>query len=94
MFSSLLPTGASFLEIIYYGITRGVAGIAVTVATGIATTVLCLVPLQLYRISFAPKDIPWVGQGRYRYFPKLRSTLTALKYERQNLEEGWVKVRR
>lgn len=94
MFLNLFPSGASFFDILYYGITRGVAGIVVTFAAGIATTLLVLVPLQLYRISLAPKDIPWVGQEGYRYFPKLRSTLVALKYERQNLEEGWEKVRR
>lgn len=93
MLSSLVSFSASCLDVLFYGVTRGAAGIAILFATGITTLVVVTVPLQLHRISFAPKDIPWVGQKGYTWSSKLRSTLVALKYERSNLEEGWEKVR-
>jgi hypothetical protein len=92
MFALLVSSEASYLDILVYGITRGVAGVAILVAAPIVTLLVVTVPLQLHRISFAPKDIPWVGQGNYTWFPKLRSSLVALKNERVNLEEGWEKV--
>lgn len=88
MLSHLLPTDISYLNILFYGIATATAGIALTVVTPI----LVIVPLQWHRISFAPDNIPWAGQSSYNFFPKLRSTLVALKYERQNLEEGWAKA--
>lgn len=88
MLSHLLPTDTSYLNILFYGIATATAGIALTVITPI----LVICPLQLHRISFAPDNIPWVGQNPKSFFPKLRSTLVALKYERRNLEEGWAKV--
>lgn len=92
MFTFLASSEVSYLDILVYGITRGAAGIAILVAAPIVTLLVVTVPLQLHRISYAPKDIPWVGQGNYTWFPKLRSTLVALKNERLNLEEGWEKV--
>lgn len=92
MFTLLVPSETSYLNILVYGITRGAAGIAILVAAPIVTLLVVTVPLQLHRISFAPKDLPWVGQGNYTWFPKLRSSLVALKNERLNLEEGWEKV--
>jgi hypothetical protein len=92
MFTLLAPSDASYLDILYYGITRSAAGIAILVAAPIVTLLVVTVPVQLHRISFAPEDIPWVGQGNYTWFPKLRSSLVALKNERRNLEEGWEKV--
>lgn len=88
MLSHLLPTDASYINILFYGIATATAGIALIVVT----PMLVIVPLQLHRISFAPDNIPWVGQNPKSFFPKLRSTLVALKYERQNLEEGWAKA--
>lgn len=93
MLTFLVPSEASYLDILGYGITRGAAGVAILFAAPIVTLLVVTVPLQLHRISFAPKDIPWVGQGNYTWFPKLRSSLVALKNERLNLEEGWEKVR-
>jgi hypothetical protein len=92
MFTTLISSEASFLDILAYGITRGAAGVAILVAAPVVILLVVAVPVQLHRISFAPKDIPWVGQGEHTWFSKLRSTLVALKYERVNLEEGWVKV--
>lgn len=88
MLSHLLPTDTSYLNILFYGIATATAGIALTVVAPI----LVIFPLQLHRISFAPDNIPWVGQNPKSFFPKLRSTLVALKYERRNLEEGWAKA--
>lgn len=92
MFTFLTSSEVSYLDILVYGITRGAAGIAILVAAPIVTLLVVTVPLQLHRIAYAPKDIPWVGQGSYTWFPKLRSSLVALKNERLNLEEGWEKV--
>jgi hypothetical protein len=92
MFASLISSEASLLDILVYGITRGAAGVAILIAAPIVTLLAVTVPVQLHRISFAPKDLPWVGQGEYSWFAKLRSSLVALKYERANLEEGWEKV--
>jgi hypothetical protein len=92
MFTLLASSEASCLDILLYGITRGAAGIAILVAAPVVTLLVVTVPVQLHRISFAPKDIPWVGQGDYTWFPKLRSSLIALKNERRSLEEGWEKV--
>ena len=92
MFTLLASSKTSYLDILVYGITRGAAGVAILVAAPIVTLLVVTVPLQLYRISFAPKDLPWVGQRNYTWFPKLRSSLVALKNERLNLEEGWEKV--
>jgi hypothetical protein len=92
MFATLISPEGSILDILVYGITRGAAGVTVLVAAPIVTLLVVAVPLQLHRISFAPKDVPWVGQRDYTWFSKLRSTLVALKYERCNLEEGWEKV--
>jgi len=86
------PSDNSYLDILIYGMTRGAAGVAILVAAPIVTLLVVTVPLQLHRISFAPKDLPWVGQGDHIWFPKLRSSLVALKNERLNLEEGWEKV--
>ncbi|KAM0716983.1 hypothetical protein Q7P37_006835 [Cladosporium fusiforme] len=87
MLSYLLPPEISYAQILSYGLVSAAAGLALT----IVTPILVIVPLQLHRISFAPDNVPWVGQRSYGFFPKLRSTLAALKYERQNLEEGWAK---
>ena len=92
MFTFLTSSEVSYLDILVYGITRGAAGIAILVAAPIVTLLVVTVPLQLHRIAYAQKDIPWVGQGSYTWFPKLRSSLVALKNERLNLEEGWEKV--
>ena len=92
MLTLLAPSEASYLDILVYGMTRGTAGVAILVAAPIVTLLVVTVPLQLHRISLAPKDLPWVGQGNYTWFPKLRSSLVALKNERLNLEEGWEKV--
>jgi hypothetical protein len=88
MFSPLVLSEASYLDIVIYGLT----GLAITIAAATTTFLVTTVPLQLHRISFAPKNIPWVGQRDYTWFARLRSTLVALKYERSNLEEGWEKV--
>ena len=93
MFASLILSEASLLNILVYGITKGAAGVAILIAAPIVTLLVVTVPVQLHRISFAPKDLPWVGQRDYMWFSKLRSSLVALKYERANLEEGWEKVR-
>lgn len=92
MFTLLASSEASYLDILVYGTMRGAAGVAILVAAPIVTLLVVTVPVQLHRISFAPKDIPWVGQGNFTWFPKLRSSLVALKNERRNLEEGWEKV--
>jgi hypothetical protein len=92
MFSPLVLLEASYLDIIIYGVTRVAAGFAIVIAAAITTFPIITVPLQLHRILFAPKNIPWVGQRNYTWFAKVRSTLVALKYERSNLEEGWEKV--
>jgi hypothetical protein len=92
MFTLLNISQASYLDILVYGLTRGAASVAILVAAPIVTLLIVTVPVQLHRISFAPKDLPWVGQGNYTWFPKLRSSLVALKNERLNLEEGWEKV--
>jgi hypothetical protein len=92
MFLGLIPPGASYLDILYYTLTRGAAGIALAIVTAVAAPLLVLIPLQLQRISYAPKDVPWVGQGSNTWWSKLKSTLLALKFERRNLEEGWEKV--
>jgi hypothetical protein len=92
MFTLLNTSSASYLDILVYGLTRGAAGVAILVAAPIVTLLVVTVPVQLHRISFAPKDLPWVGQKNYTWFPKLRSSLVALKNERLNLEEGWEKV--
>ena len=92
MFTLLNISEASYPDILVYCITRGATGIAILVAAPIVTLLVVTVPVQLHRISFAPKDIPWVGQENYTWFPKLRSSLVALKNERLNLEEGWEKV--
>lgn len=88
MFSFLAPPVAVFLKILAYGTVGGIIGLL----SIIAVPVIAIIPVQLHRISFAPKNIPWVGQKDYTWFAKLRSTLVALKYERVNLEEGWEKV--
>jgi hypothetical protein len=92
MFSQLVLSEASYLAIVIYGIVKGTAGLAIILAAAITMLLIITVPLQLHRISFAPKNIPWVGQKNYTWLAKLRSTLVALKYERSNLEEGWEKV--
>ena len=92
MFLGLIPSGASYLDILYYTFTRGVAGIALAIVTAVTVPVLVLIPLQLHRISYAPKDVPWIGQHSNTWWSKLKSTLLALKFERRNLEEGWEKV--
>ena len=93
MFRGLLPpVAASYLDVLYYTFTRGAAGIALAIVTAIAVPLLVLIPLQLQRISYAPKDIPWVGQESNTRWSKLKSNLLALKFERRNLEEGWEKV--
>jgi hypothetical protein len=92
MFSPLVLSGASYLDIIIYGVTRVAVGFVITISAALTTSLTITVPLQLHRISFAPKNIPWVGQRNYTVFAKLRSTFLALKYERLNLEEGWEKV--
>lgn len=89
MLSYFFPTCTSCLDVLWNASAVAAAGIALTVAT----PVLVMIPLQLHRISLAPEGIPWVGQDSYSFFPKLRSTLVALIHERQNLEEGWTKVR-
>lgn len=89
MLSYCFPTCTSCLDVLWNTSAVAVAGIALIVAT----PVLVIIPLQLHRISLAPEGIPWVGQDSYSCFPKLRSTLVALINERQNLEEGWSKVR-
>jgi hypothetical protein len=94
MFFGLLPPGASYLDILYYTLTSSAAGIALALVTAVTVPLLVLIPLQLNRISYAPKNIPWVGQGSNTWWSKLKSTLLALKFERRNLEEGWEKVRR
>lgn len=88
MFSFLISTDTSSLDLIYYGLLSAAAGLILTVATPI----FVLIPLQLHRISLAPPNIPWTGQKSYTFFPKLRSSLVALKFERENIEEGWEKV--
>jgi hypothetical protein len=92
MFLGLISPGVSYLDILYYAFTRGAAGIALAIATAVTASLLVLIPLQLHRISYAPKDVPWVGQGSNKWGSKLKSTLLALKFERRNLEEGWEKV--
>jgi hypothetical protein len=92
MFDPLVLSEASYLDIVIYCITRGIAALAITITVAITTFLIITVPLQLHRISFAPNNIPWVGQKDYTWFARLRSTLVALKYERTNLEEGWEKV--
>jgi hypothetical protein len=93
MYSPLVLSEASYLDIVIYCITKGTAGLAIIIVGAITTFLIITVPLQLHRISFAPENIPWVGQRNYTWFVRLRSTLVALKYERSNLEEGWEKVR-
>jgi hypothetical protein len=61
MFTTLISSEASFLDILAYGITRGAAGVAILVAAPVVILLVVAVPVQLHRISFAPKDIPWVG---------------------------------
>jgi hypothetical protein len=92
MFGPLVLSEASYLDIAIYGTTRSAAGLVIIIAAAITTFLIVTVPLQLHRISFAPKNIPWVSQKNYTWLAKLRSTLVALKYERINLEEGWEKV--
>ena len=92
MFLGLTPPGASYLDIFYYTFTRGAAGLALVIVTAVTVPLLTLIPLQLHRISHAPKDIPWVGPKSNTRWSKLKSTLLALKYERGNMEEGWEKV--
>lgn len=92
MFGALISSGTSYLGILVYGVARVAAGIAILGIAAIATLVIITVPVQLHRISFAPKNIPWVGQKEYTWCSKLRSTLVASKFERSNLEEGWEKV--
>jgi hypothetical protein len=87
MFLGLLPPDTSYLDILYYTLTRGAA-----IVTAVTGPLLFLIPLQIHRISYAPKDIPWVGQESNTWWSKLKSTLLALKFERRNLEEGWEKV--
>lgn len=88
MFDFLYPSFAAFLKLLAYGTIGGIIGLL----SMVAVPLIAIIPVQLHRISFAPKDIPWVGQKDYTWFAKLRSTLVALKYERLNLEEGWEKV--
>jgi hypothetical protein len=92
MFLGLVPPGASYLDILYHTFTRGASGIALAIVTAVTVPLLVLIPLQLHRISYAPKDVPWVGQQSNTWWSKLKSTLCALKFERSNLEEGWEKV--
>jgi hypothetical protein len=92
MFGPLVLSEASYLDIAIYGTTRSAAGLVIIIAAAITTFLIVTVPLQLHRISFAPKNIPWVGQKNYTWLAKLRSTLVALKYERINLEAGWEEV--
>lgn len=92
MFGALITSASSHLAILVYGVAKVAAGFAILGTTAIATLIIITVPVQLHRISFAPKHLPWVGQKDYTWLSKLRSTLVALKYERSNLEEGWKKV--
>jgi hypothetical protein len=92
MFLGLLPPDTSYFDILHYTFTRSAASIALAIVTAVTVPLLFLIPLQIHRISYAPKDIPWVGQESNTWWSKLKSTLLALKFERRNLEEGWEKV--
>lgn len=92
MFFGLIPPSTSHLDILYYTFTRGAAGIALAIVTAVTAPLVVLIPLQINRISYAPKEVPWVGQESNTWWSKLKSTLLALKFERRNLEEGWEKV--
>ena len=93
MFLGLLPpVAASCLDVLYYTFTRAAVGIALVIFTAVTVPLLIIIPLQLHRISYAPRDVPWVGQSSNTWWSKLKSTLLALRFERTNLEEGWEKV--
>lgn len=92
MFFGLILPSTSHLDILYYTFTRGAAGIALAIVTAVTAPLVVLIPLQINRISYAPKEVPWVGQESNTWWSKLKSTLLALKFERRNLEEGWEKV--
>jgi hypothetical protein len=92
MFLRLIPPGTSYLDIFYYTFTRGATGVALAIVAAVTAPLLVLIPLQLHQISYAPKDVPWVGQQSNTWWSKLKCTLLALKFERRNLEEGWDKV--
>jgi len=92
MFLRLIPPSTSYLDIFYYTFTRGATGVALAIVAAVTAPLLVLIPLQLHRISYAPKDVPWVGQQSNTWWSKLKSTLLALRFERRNLEEGWEKV--
>lgn len=48
--------------------------------------------LQLIQISKTPSDIPWVGLGNRKVFPKLRACLSELFVGRSMIDEGYEKV--